>query len=414
MCAEITGIMDFCNVYKLHLSVIDTIVPESISCISIGRLEWVAFGLAGLTIAFVVINSLLLVFSLYTWFERRAIGRFQARLGPNRWGPFGILQPIADAIKFFTKEDVVPLVADRHLFNIAPIVMAAPAITIFFIIPFGATSFLGMLNIGVLFILGITSVNTIGILMAGWASRNKYAVIGTMRGVAMLVSYEVPMALALTGVVMLAGSMSLVDIVVAQNVPFIFVQPLGFLVFIAAASAEMSRTPFDMIESESELIGGYHTEYTGMKFAVLQMAEFMAPLVTAVVTTTLFLGGTRGFEPIPGTIWFLLKSFMVVFVLLWIRSTWPRLRVDQIMGFAWKALFPLAIINMFLIAFETQLLRDPVSNNLETIDLWIMGVINWSVTALAIVIMANILGQPRLKRATPVPSPLANMYSEAE
>jgi len=162
------------------------------------------------------------------------------------------------------------------------------------------------------------------------------------------------------------------------------------------------------------LIGGYHTEYTGMKFAVLQMAEFMAPLVTAVVTTTLFLGGTRGFEPIPGTIWFLLKSFMVVFVLLWIRSTWPRLRVDQIMGFAWKALFPLAIINMFLIAFEIQLLRDPVSNNLETIDLWIMGVINWSVTALAIVIMANILGQSRLKRATPVPSPLANMYSEAE
>ena len=410
MCSAVTGgILDFCSIYRFHIGLLDRYLPEAL-----GPVEWMAFGLAGATLAIIVINSLLALFALYTWFERRVIGRFQSRLGPNRWGPFGLFQPVADGIKFMTKEDIVPETADWPLFNMAPVVMASAVLVVFVAIPFGADSFLGTLNVGVLFILGVTSVNTIGVLMAGWASRNKYAMFGTIRGVAMLVSYEVPMALALTGVVLLAGSMSLLQVVNAQDVPFLLVQPLGFLVFMAAASAEMSRAPFDMIESESELGAGYHTEYGGMKFAILQIAEFMAPLVTAAVTTVLFLGGSRGYAPVPGAVWFLLKAFLVVFFLLWVRSTWPRMRVDQIMGFAWKGLFPLALLNMFLIAVEVQWLQDPVSGDLATGDLWRMAAVNWAITIASVMVMSNVLGQRRLKRATPVPSPLANMSAEAD
>ena len=376
-------------------------------------LEWLAFGMAGFTLAFIVINTIVAVTALYTWFERRALGRFQARLGPNRWGPFGLLQPLADVVKLITKEDIVPDAADRPIFTVAPIVLLFPAFLVFAIVPFGEDSFLGKLNIGVLFILGVTGINTFGILMGGWASRNKYALIGAMRGVAMLISYEIPMALALTGAVLLAGSLSLLAIVESQSVPFALVQPLGFFVFLAAASAEMSRAPFDMIESESELIGGYHTEYSGMKFGIFQLAEFMAPLVTATIATVVFLGGTRGLDPVPGPVWFVLKAFAVVAFLLWVRATWPRLRVDQIMGFAWKGLFPLALFNIFLIATEFQVLQDG-AGALHADDLWVMAGVNWVATAVSVVVIANVLGQPRLKRPTPIPSPLANMEQEGD
>lgn len=376
--------------------------------------KWVAFVLTGFILGLIVINSVLILTAIYTWFERRVMGRFQSRLGPNRWGPFGIFQPIADGIKLLTKEDLIPETADRPIFNLAPIVLMFPAFLVFAIIPFGDNSFLGKLNVGVLFILGITGINTFGIFMGGWGSRNKYAIFGAMRGVAMLISYEVPMALSLTGVVIMAGSLSLIDIVNSQEVLFILIQPLGFLVFMAAASAEMSRAPFDMIESESELGGGYHTEYSGMKFAIFQLAEFMAPLVTAAVVTVLFLGGTRGYDPIPGQIWFLLKAFLVVFVLLWVRSTLPRLRIDQIMAFAWKGLFPLALVNMFLVAIELFLLQDPVTGTIANHQLWIMAAINWGATIISIIIIAHLLGQSRTKRLNPVPSPLANMNAEAD
>ena len=240
---------------------------------------WLAYAAACGVLAFIVINALVLSTALYTWFERRTIGRFQARMGPNRWGPFGLLQPFADVIKLIVKEDTTPASADRLVFAIAPVILFAPTVLVIAVIPFGENTFLGRLNIGVLFIVGVTSLNTVAVLAAGWASRNKYAMLGAMRGVAMLCSYEVPMALAITGVVLIANSMSLYDVVQAQNVPFLLVQPLGFLVFLAAASAEMSRTPFDQIEAESELGAGYHTEYSGMKFAIFQLAEFMAPIV---------------------------------------------------------------------------------------------------------------------------------------
>ena len=402
MCEQGTG-GAFCWLHGLLGDLLNT--PQS--------LEWAAFALAGLVLAFVVVNVLLMAATGYTWFERRALGRFQARLGPNRWGPFGMFQPIADGIKLLTKEDVVPADADRWVFNAAPIALMAPTILVVAVIPLEADSFLGSLNIGVLFLIGVTSVNTIAIFMGGWASRNKYAMFGAMRGVAMLISYEVPMALAITGVLLVSGTLSLSGIAAAQSVPFLLVQPLGFLVFMAAASAEMSRTPFDQIEAESELGSGYHTEYSGMKFAIFQLAEFMAPIITALIVVTLFLGGPKQIGPVPGQVWFVVMVCVVIFVMLWFRATWPRLRVDQIMGFAWKGLFALAILNLFLVAVEVYLLRDS-TGALSTGSLWLMAAVNWVVTAAAVFVMANVLGQRRLKGPEPVASPLANMYAEGD
>lgn len=399
---RLAGILDFWSIYRFF----DGFLPEG--------LDWLVYALAAFSLAFIVINVLMMAVALNTWFERRAIGRFQARLGPNRWGPFGLLQPFADILKLITKEDVVPEGADRPVFNLAPIVLLVPTLLAVVVVPFGEDTFMGGLNIGILFIVGVTSASTLAIFMGGWASRNKYAMLGAMRGVAMLISYEVPMALAITGVLLTAGTLAMFDIVKAQHVPFFLVQPLGFLVFLAAASAEMSRTPFDQIEAESELGAGYHTEYSGIKFAIFQLAEFMAPVVTALILVTLFLSGTRGWEPIPGQVWFILKVFLSVFALLWVRATWPRLRVDQIMGFAWKGLFALALLNLVLVAVEVELLRSPDSGRLSTNDLWLMAAVNWAVTVVAIVVVANALGQRRLRRPTPEPSPLARMNVEAD
>ena len=373
-----------------------------------GGLEWLAFLVAGGILAFAVINAVVMSGAIYTWFERRALGRFQSRLGPNRWGPFGLFQPFADVLKLLSKEDVVPDPADRVVFHIAPLFLAIPVLLVFAVIPLGENSFLGQLNVGVLFIVGVTGIHTFGVFMGGYASRNKYALFGSMRGVAMLISYEVPMALALTGVALAAGSLALSDIVDSQNIFFVVTQPLGFLVFMTAASAEMSRAPFDMIEAESELGSGYHTEYSGIKFAVFQLAEFLAPIATAVIATALFLGGTKGFDPIPGQVWFVAKTIAVVCFLVWFRATWPRLRVDQIMAFAWKGLFPMSLLNMFLIAVEMQIFQDDagvISNE----SLIMMAAINWAVTLATIVVFAHLLGQGRLRRPEPVPSPLANM-----
>ena len=398
---QAAGILDFRNIYE----VVNGFLPDG--------LEWLAFVVGGAALAFLVINALVLSTALYTWFERRTLGRFQNRLGPNRWGPFGILQPIADLLKLITKEDTTPDEADRWVMTLAPIVLVVPTLLVAAVFPFGPDSFLGRLNIGILFVLGVTSVNTVAIFMAGWGSANKYAMLGAMRGVAMLVSYEVPMALGVVGVLILSGSLALFDIVEAQSVPFLLVQPLGFLIFAAAASAEMSRTPFDQIEAESELGSGYNTEYSGIKFALLFLAEFMAPLINSMIIVILFLGGTNGFSPIPGQIWFILKTFVVVFALLWVRATWPRLRVDQIMGFAWKGLFALSLVNIFAVAIEVSVLQDE-NGAVSAQDMWIMAAINWVLTVAAIAVAAKVLGQRKLERRAPTPSPLANMYAEAD
>ena len=395
------GVLDFGSIYRFF----DGFLPEN--------LDWLAYTIAGGVLALIVVNAVILSVSAFTWFERRALGRIQSRLGPNRWGPFGLLQPIADVLKLMTKEDTVPETADRPVFNAAPIVLTAASLLVFAVIPLGHESFLGRLNIGVLFIVAVTSVNTLAVFMAGWASRNKYAMFGAARGVAMLLSYEVPMGLAIVGVALAAGSLATAAVVESQTIPFFILQPLGFLVFVTAALAEMSRTPFDMIEAESELGAGYHTEYSGIKFAVMQLAEFGAPIAQAVVIVTLFLSGWRGFEPVPGWIWFLIKVFAVLAFLLWTRATWPRLRVDQIMEFAWKGLFPLALINLFAVAIEIQLLQND-AGRISTQGYWTMAAVNWGITVAAVVALANLLGQSRLRRPVPVPSTLANMQAGSD
>ena len=402
MCTDPTGgFLDFCSIQNFFGSVLSD------------DFAWLAYALAAFILVFIVINALVMTTALYTWFERRTLGRFQARLGPNRWGPFGLLQPLADLLKLISKEDLIPDGADKFVFIISPILFLVPVLLVVSVIPFGENSFLGSLNVGILFIVAVTGLNTIAIFMGGWASRNKYAMLGAMRGVAMLVSYEIPMALAITGILLVSGSLALSGIVDNQNVPFLIVQPLGFFVFVAAAIAEMSRAPFDQIEAESELGSGYHTEYSGMKYAIFQLAEFMAPVVTAIIITTLYLSGTRGFDPIPGQIWFILKVFGVVFVMLWFRATWPRLRIDQIMAFAWKALFALSLFNLVLMAVEVQLLQD-AEGKLATGDLWLMAGINWAISIVIITTIARIKAPRQVERQAPVPSPLVNMGAEAD
>jgi|TARA_A100001037_G_scaffold286491_1_gene294934 NADH-quinone oxidoreductase subunit H len=401
-----TLLIDFYTFYDFFFKTFDSI--------GLGKsAAWMSYLTAGILISFTVINVMILSTALYTWFERRVLGRFHVRRGPNRHGPFGLLQPIADVLKLIMKEDTLPDKADKPVMTLAPIALLAPTLLIMTVIPLSENSFLGSLNIGILFIVGVTSVNSIAIFMAGWGSRNKYAVLGSMRGAAMLVSYEIPMALGITSVLLLSGSLAMTEIMMSQDIWFIVVMPMGFFVFMAAATAEMSRTPFDQIEAESELGAGYNTEFSGIKFAILFLAEFMAPIITAAVVTTLFLGGTKGFDPVPGQAWFVLKMFVVIFVLLWFRATWPRLRVDQIMGFAWKPLFGLGIFNIFLIALESTILSYN-DNDISSTDMLLMGAINWIVTIVILLILVNVFGNKKLERPDPVPSPLANMGTEAD
>ncbi len=337
---------------------------------------WLSYLIAGLVIMLILINAVLLGAAVVSWGERRLLGRFQNRVGPNRWGPFGAFQPIADLAKLITKEDIIPYGADRLAFTAVPIIMVAAVLLGTAVLPFAKDVALVDLNVGVLFVLAVSSLTSIAIFTAGWASNNRYALFGAGRAVAVLLSYEVPVVLSLLGVVMVAGSMSLGDIVAAQAVPFFLVQPLAFFVFIAGMSAELNRTPFDVAEAESEIIAGYHTEYSGIKFALIQAAEFGGVLVVSGLIATLFLAGWAG--PVAdwlGWLWFLIKVFIGIFLFVWIRSTYPRLRLDQIMAVCWKFLMPLSIINLAAVVLEVFFLRD-ANGSLSTADLWIMAGIN--------------------------------------
>ena len=348
--------------------------------------SWLAYFLTGFLIVFIVVNAVVIVTTLGTWVERRLIGRIQSRLGPNRWGPWGLLTPVADAVKLLTKEDTRPEGVDPWIFNLAPLVFIMPVILVFAVIPFGKNTYVANLNIGILFIIAVTTVPTIGMFMAGWGSGNRYSLFGAMRGVAQLISYEVPMVLSIVGVLLLAGSLSLVDMVEAQTIPFIFVQPLGFFIFAVAASAEMNRSPFDIVEADSELVAGFHTEYSGMKWGTFQLAEFIAPFGTAAIIATLFLKGWEG-PFLPSHLWFFIKMSFFWLILLWIRATLPRLRVDQIMGFAWKFLFPLSIVNLFVTATEVLIWKDPT-----VAELWLMSGINCVIAIGGLVLFSHLAG----------------------
>lgn len=330
---------------------IEAIVPDSAE-------GWVSYLVLGLLSILVLINIPMVLVPILIYVERRLLGRFQNRVGPNRVGPFGVLQPIADAIKIMTKEDIIPRGADRLVFTLAPVAVMVPALLMFTVIPFGGETFLTNLNVGILFIVAVTAVETIGVFMAGWASNNKYALFGAMRAVAQLVSYEIPLVISIMGVVLIAGSMALNDIVGVQSSwPLILFQPLGFVIFFMAVSAELNRSPFDLMEAESEIIAGIHTEYSGVKFVMFLTAEGISLVGYSAVMATLYLSGWEG-PGLPGYLWLLVKIFFIFGIFVWTRATLPRLRVDQVMTFAWKFLFPLSLLNAAITAVQVVVWSD--------------------------------------------------------
>jgi len=318
--------------------------------------DWLLAALRGVVFIGALLASLTLAVMSMIYLERRVIALMQSRVGPNRVGPEGLLQPLADVLKLLGKEDIIPAGADRVVFSLAPLVMVVSALLAYAVIPFSEGLVLTDLNIGLVYVLAVGSLSTIGVLMAGWGSNNKFALLGAMRAAAQIVSYEVPLVLSVVGVVLLTGSLSLTRIVEAQTVPFLLLQPLGFLVFLTASLAELNRTPFDLLEAESEIIAGYHTEYSGIRFALFFLAEYLNTLTAAALATTLFLGGWRG-PLLPPWLWFILKVYLVFFVIMWLRGTLPRVRIDQMLGLAWKILVPLALLNILLTSAGLSLVQ---------------------------------------------------------
>ena len=318
---------------------------------------WVAGLILLLLKLLVVLVALLLLAAYLIYVERRLLGFMQLRLGPNRAGPQGLLQPLADIVKLLAKEDLVPAGADRVIFLYAPAVVAASALLIFAVVPFArGWTFRGQeipgvisdLNVGLLFVLALSSLGVYGVALGGWASNSKFSLLGAIRGAAQMISYELSLGLSLVPVVMLARSFSLVEIVRAQErLPFLILQPLAFLIFFISSVAEMKRIPFDIPEAENELVAGYHTEYSGMRFGFYFLGEYVTMVTLGALVAVFFLGGWRG-PFLPPLFWFLIKVSLVVFTIIWIRATYPRLRYDQLMEFGWKILIPLALLNIII------------------------------------------------------------------
>jgi NADH-quinone oxidoreductase subunit H len=301
-------------------------------------------------IAFVVLIGAMSVSASLIWLERRLLGLWQDRYGPNRVGPFGLLQVMADMIKIFLKEDWVPPFADRPVFIVAPAIIVAATLIPFAVIPFSPGIVVANLNIGLLFFLAMASLSVYGIVLGGWASQSKYPLLGSLRATAQLLSYEVFMGLSLMGVVMMAGSFSLGAIVEAQRrMWFCIPQFVGFVIFFIAGLAETHRLPFDLPEAESELISGYHTEYSGLKFGMFFVAEYLGVTFTSLMIATLFFGGWRG-PVLPPIVWLLGKTLVFICLFILIRAALPRPRYDQLMSFAWKVLLPLSLLNLLVTA----------------------------------------------------------------
>ena len=319
--------------------------------------ELVTMGIA----AVVLITFAALSFMGLTYVERKVVARIQDRLGPNQAGPFGLLQPLADGIKMFTKEDTTPATADRWVYNAAPLVIAVFALATYAVIPFAPGVVGTNLNVGVFYVLAIGSGSIVAILMAGWGSNNKYALLGAFRTVAQLIGYEVPMLLNVLTVVLVTGSMSLIDIINHQTladgnpgIPHILMLPLPALVFLISGIAETGRSPFDLLEAESDIVAGFHTEYSGMKFALFFLGEYVNALAVSFVFSTLFLGGYAG-PILPPYVWILLKAALVFFVFMWLRGTLPRVRIDQMHALNWKFLVPMSTVNLVLVMLVLKL-----------------------------------------------------------
>lgn len=315
--------------------------------------------------AFVVGGLVMLIFIIQTWLERKVAGRIQDRFGPNRVGPFGLLQPIADAVKMVTKEDTTPENADKVAYNLAPVLSVFSVIMIWAVLPYTQTWIGADLNVGILYITAVGSFGVLAVLMGGWSSNNKYALLGAFRGVAQLISYEVPLLLTILVPVLLAGTMNVNELVEAQPGffnQFIFVAPLAFILFFISNMAEIGRAPFDLLEAESELVAGYNVEYSGMKFGLFQAFEFAHSFAAGALISIMFFGGWQGpgvsAFPLLGLVYFFTKTFFFYWVIMWIRLTVPRIRIDQMMSMNWKFMVPASLVLLMLTAILEYFVRD--------------------------------------------------------
>lgn len=315
--------------------------------VSLADIGWIALGL------FILFNALSIVVLSLTWLERKALGRLQRRLGPTRTGPMGLLQPVADAVKLILKEDIIPTSSERAIFWGAPIIVIVSAFMIWVTIPGTQNAVIKNLDLGLFYIIAFSVVGILGLVLAGWGSANKYGTLGGLRAAAQLISYEIPIIMVAVSVAMLAQSLDLREIVAGQSsYPYFLIQPLGLAVFFIAGLAELGRTPFDIYHAESEIVGGPFVEYSGMHWSLFFLAEYISTFAIAALTVILFFGGWSG----PGLsgyweiIWFLFKVYLVVMVIFWIRGTFPRLRIDQLMAFAWKVMVPLSFLTVVITA----------------------------------------------------------------
>jgi len=301
-------------------------------------------------IALVSVNALFLI-----WMERKVAAHMQLRPGPMEVGPHGAIQTVADAVKLMGKELITPEEVDRPIYYLAPIVVFLPVLLTFLVIPFSQTWIIKDMNVGIVLILAFSTLTVLAILMAGWASNNKYSVFGALRSVAQNIAYEIPLLVTVMSIILMVGSFKLTDIVAAQGrYWFILLQPLAFILYIICATAETNRTPFDLPEAESELVAGFHTEYSGMRFALFFLAEYTNMFIVSAVAAVLFLGGWRG-PILPGVVWFLIKVYALIFLIMWFRWTFPRVRFDQLVTFAWKILIPLSFVNLLLTALALKI-----------------------------------------------------------
>lgn len=321
--------------------------------------SWINFLIyLGLGVIFLFVVLGFVTFGILS--ERKVMGFMQGRIGPNQvGGRYGLLQTVADVLKLLLKEDTIPKAADKPLFILAPIIAFAPAFMVLATLPFTENLQFADIGVGLLYYIAVSGLTTVGVVTAGWASNNKYSLIGGMRAAAQMISYEIPLVMSVLGVILLTGSLNLNDIVNAQeNVWFIVTQPIAFIVFLIAAVAELNRTPFDLPEAESELVAGYHTEFSGFRWAFFMLSEYVYFFAMCSLITIVFLGGWKpiaGLDIIPGAVWFSLKFSVILYLLIWFRVTFPRLRADQLMEFGWKVLLPVSLANILITALVKSL-----------------------------------------------------------
>ena len=358
-------------------------------------LKFIGAGLVGM------FGFSLVIFTI--WLERKLYGRIQDRLGPNRVGPWGIFQTFPDMIKIFTKEYITPVGADKIVYNLAPILSVSAVLLTWAVIPFAQTIVGTDVNVGVLYLVAVGGIGALGIILAGYSSNNKYSLLGAFRAVAQIVSYEVPMVLALLVPVLLGRSMGVNTLVNEQSVWFIFMSPIAAFIFFTSSMAETGRAPFDLLEAESELVAGYQTEYSGLKFGMFYVGEFLHAFTISALTATLFLGGWRGpwAEQIPilGVVWFFIKAFIVYFVVVLIRISMPRLRIDQMLNFNWKFLTPLALILLIVTAIVDKVfyMIIPGFNLLAAVVPWIRASVHLIMNIIILLITIQLLKTYRIK-----------------